>query len=267
MARRVTDWHLGLYLITVLAFGWRVFTVLHWYAHPVVWGDAFYYHGAANLLVEGHGLVNPFPYASHHRLVPSEDFPPLFTLYLAAASAVGATSFFAHQIWCCVLGAATVPVVGLAGREAAGPAVGLMAAAVAAFYPNFWIPNGQVLSETLAMFMTAVVLLAALRFWRRPRLAGAAGLGAAIGLAALARDELLSSLVLLALPLALLARQGAAGPRPWSRTAPGRPRLAWAPRLKMAGLAFLSAAVVIAPWSAYNATRFQRFELISAGLG
>src|SRR6202165_4692069 len=204
--RRISNWHMGLYLIVVGAFALRVFSVLHWYRHPVIWGDTFYYHNAANLLVEGKGFINPFSYFLHHQTVPTADFPPLYIFYLSAASLVGAKSYFAHEIWTCFLGTATVALVGLAAREVAGKRVGILAAALAAVYPNIWINDGLVHAESMSMFMVALMVLVSYRFWRNPRALTALTLGVVIGLSALARDELLLLVPLVMLPLTLLAR-------------------------------------------------------------
>lgn len=73
----------------------------------------------------------------------------------------GFRSFFEHQVWSCILGAATVGVVGFAGRRIGGNRAGLIAAGLAAVLPTLWMPDGWVLSETMAIFATALVILAA----------------------------------------------------------------------------------------------------------
>src|SRR5271166_6291626 len=85
-------------------------------------GDAYYFHNAANLLVEGKGFINPFTYLSTHphQAVQTALWPPLFVLVLAIPSLVGLKTFFAHRIWCCLIGAGGVIVCGYAGREIGG---------------------------------------------------------------------------------------------------------------------------------------------------
>ena len=86
--------------------------------------NAYYFHNAANLLVAGHGFIDPWQYnVNRHRIVQTADWPPLFVFVLAAASVVGFKSFFAHRIWCCVIGAARgrgVRVDGPPDRRAPG---------------------------------------------------------------------------------------------------------------------------------------------------
>lgn len=88
-------WWLWLGLITLVGFGIRLGTVLG-RPNRRPGGDAFYYHNAANLLVEGYGFIDPWHFAKHpHQFVQTADWPPLFVFVLAMASVVGLKSFFA----------------------------------------------------------------------------------------------------------------------------------------------------------------------------
>lgn len=227
----------------------RVATVLG-RPHRVPAGDAYYYHYAANLLVSGHGFINPFLYFGAHRSVQTASFPPGYVLVLSAASVLGLKSFLAQRIWSAVIGAAAVAVCGLAGREIAGPRAGLVAAGIVAVYPNIWMADEVALSESLTPILVALVLLAAYRFWKRPQIRTAVWLGLAVGAAALTRDELAVLGLLVLVPLGLTADVGS-----WRR------RLG----LLLAGLA--ASVLVVAPWVAYNMSRFQKPVYISSGLG
>jgi 4-amino-4-deoxy-L-arabinose transferase-like glycosyltransferase len=158
---------------------------------------------------------------------------------LALPSVLGLRSVLAHQLWSCVMGVGTVVVIGLVGRRLAGPRAGLVAAALAAVYPNVWLWDGMVLSETLGMLTTAVVVLAAYRLWDQGSTGAAAALGVACGLGALTRAESALFLPAIMLPFVLWA-----GHR-------GRRR-----RLELAAVAGVVAAVVVAPWVVFNFTRF-----------
>ena len=218
--------------------------------HRVPTGDAFFYSGAANLLVQGKGFINPFSYYWFHQSVQSAAYPPGFTLMLTAASLVGFTSFFAQRIWCAVLGALAVAVCGLTGREIGGERVGLITAFLVAVYPNIWMSDEMALSETVVPLVVALVLLAAYRFWRFPSLKCGIWFGLALGLAVLTRDELsLLGLVVL-VPAVVRARQ-----LPWRR------------RLVILAAASLSALLVVAPWIGFNMSRFHDPVFISTGLG
>ena len=64
-------------------------------------------------------------------------------------------SVLTHLLWSCVLGAGTVWLVGLLGRAVGGARVGIIAAVIAALYPNLWAPDGMLQAETLSMFAAA----------------------------------------------------------------------------------------------------------------
>jgi len=214
-------------------------------------GDAFYYHFQANLLVSGKAFVQPYDFLLLGRNVPGADHPPLFTLVLALASVLGLKTFFSQVLWTCAVGALGVFLIGIAAREVAGARVGLIAAGIAAFYPVFVINDGAVMSETLVSATTALVLLCYYRLWRQPSYGRALWLGLSIAAAALTRPEFALALPLLVLPLVF---------RKWKGQPVGR-------RIGLA--AVLSAAVLggIAPWWAYNSTRFTDQVPLSTQLG
>jgi 4-amino-4-deoxy-L-arabinose transferase-like glycosyltransferase len=241
-------WHwIGLW--TLIGLSIRIGSVLGRPDRPPG-GDPYYYHYAANLLVDGKGFVNPFLYYGAHRVVPTASFPPGFVFALAAASAVGLKSYFAHRIWCCIIGAAAIVVGGLAGREISGRRAGLIAAFIIAVYPNIWMSDELVISEALSPLLVALVLLSAYRFWKRPGVAAACWLGLSIGVAALVRDELALLGLFVLVPLALLAQP-----------------LSWRRRLASLGVGAAAAVLVIGPWVGYNLSRFRDPVFVSSGLG
>ncbi len=62
-----------------------------------------------------------------------------------------------------LIGTMVVLLVGLLGRRIGGDRVGLIAALVAAVYPNMWIPDGLLFSEPIARLCILAALLLALR--------------------------------------------------------------------------------------------------------
>jgi 4-amino-4-deoxy-L-arabinose transferase-like glycosyltransferase len=248
LARR--SWWLWLAGWTAVGLGIRIGTVLG-RPHRVPGGDAFIYHYGANLLVDGKGFINPaLYYLRGHQLVQTASFPPGFILVLAVASAAGFKSFFAHRIWCCIIGAGAIVLCGYTGREIGGRRVGLIAAFLVAVYPNIWMSNELALSETLSPLLVALVLLTAYRFWKRPGWWTVVGLGVSIGVATLARDELSLLGVFILVPLALLAKT-----------------LSWKRRTGLVAIGALFAVLVIAPWVGYNLTRFKDPVFVSSALG
>jgi 4-amino-4-deoxy-L-arabinose transferase-like glycosyltransferase len=238
----------GLIAAALVALAVRVAYILVVRRDVLPGGDSFTYHLGARLLVEGHGFIEPQPLINGI-VDQSASHPPLYLLYLAIPSAFGLDGPVAHMLWSSLLGVGTVVLVGLTAREVAGPRAGLIAAGLAAVYPNLWIFDGFILSETMAMFMAILSVFLAYRYLRAPTPWRAAALGLTCGAAALARAELLLLLPLLVLPCVLI-----------TRTIDLRKKLQW---LLAAGLAAL---IPIGPWVTFNMIRFERPVFLSTGL-
>lgn len=209
-------------------------------------GDWYFFHWGANLLAHGHGFINPQEYVFHGRTVASAGHPPLWELLLAAISWVGGTGQLVHRAVGCVVGGGTIVLIGLLGRRVGGRQVGLVSAGMAAVYPVLIGADGSLMSETLYGFLIAAALLLAYRLKDRKDAVSAAGVGAAIGLAALTRSE---GLILIVLPLIVVAL--ARGVRRWPLIA----------------ASVAACALVIAPWAIRNAVVFHRFEPLSTNDG
>ena len=253
--RRFAAWLAG---FTLLGFAVRVMNVLWWrpttdiagYHGYKLGGDAFYYHWQANALAHGAWFVDPVRWFLDGSREPSAGHPPLYTSYLALWSAIGLDGVTAHRLASSMLGTATIVVVGLLVRRLAGDTAGLIAAAITAVYPEIWINDGMLLSETLAIFMTAVALTAAYGFWRKPSMRNAALLGLACGATALSRTELTLLFPLVVIPLALMVRD-----------------VDWGRRVRLALVACVTGAVVLGPWIVFNLTRFEETTTMTSGTG
>ncbi len=255
MTSRFLGWLAALtllgFLVRVLnVFWWRPTTDSPGYHGYRLWGDAFYYHWQANALAHGAWFVDPVLWFLDGPNRPSAGHPPLYPSYLALWSAIGLDGVTAHRLASGVLGTATIVVVALLARRLAGNAAGLIAAFVVALYPQMWINDGMILSETMAIFMTAVALTAAYAFWRRPSMRNACLLGLACGAASLSRTELILMIPLVILPLGLLLRE-----------------LDWGRRIKLIVVAGLMAGVIVGPWVVFNLTRFKETTTMTSGTG
>ena len=238
----------ALALIVMAGLAFRVAYVLT-RRDLMIHGDGEWIHNAANFLADGRGFID----AAQTRVglvEPTAHFPPAWTAVLAFPSWLGFRTVLDHQLWSCALGAATIGVVGTTARHLAGARAGLLAAAVTALYPNFWMYERVLQSETLVLLLASIALLSAFRFWRRPGPLGAVTAGVLCGLLALTRAELILLLGLLLVPLIWLCR-GVSRPR----------RTAW---LVMAGAA---AFATMAPWVAYNLNRFDHTVLLTDSFG
>ena len=225
-----------------------VYTLVVTARHPVG-GDAYFYHHSAELLAHGHGLIVPFEYLVFGVHTQAADHPPLFIAYLTLWSLVGLGTVKAHLVAGALLGAVTVALTGLLGRRLAGPTVGIVAAAIAAIYPNLFSWDAMLLSEPTATIGVLLVCLAAYAYHDHPDLRSVALLGAATGVAALTRAELLLLSVLVVVPVVL-----------------GRRRLPPPDRLRHLVLAGVACVAVITPWIAWNLSRFEQPVYLSTGL-
>ena len=215
-------------------------------ADPDGFGDPLFYHLQANFLADGKGFSEPFTWRDTGRYIPTAVHPPLYPMILAITSVFGYDGFLAHKLVSAVIGALAVGAIGLVGRAAGGPRVGIVAAVLAAVYPNFFVLDGTLLSEGLFVLTIAGATLAGYRLLRSPTVGAAVVLGVAFGLAALTRGEAVLLVPLLALPVAFLA----------GRMSLGR-------RLVLVGVVGVAMLATIAPWAIRNAARFEKPVLLS----
>lgn len=208
--------------------------------------DSFWYGVTGNELKLGQFFALPFTGG------PSAAHPPLTSILAGSVNFLigfhAGTTF--ERLVMAVLGAGVVLCVGLLGRSIAGPWVGLTAAILAAIAPNFWIPNGIIMSETPDMLLMALILLAVVRLIRSPTVVMAALLGVACGAEALVRAELVLFVPFLLVPAALVARSVSL------------PR-----RCGLAAVGILCSIIVMAPWVGRNLATFTDATYLSTGNG
>lgn len=217
-----------------------------------IWGDSAYGYLQARLLARGHGFVDGATWfvSGGETYRQSAGDPPLYATFLAGLAKLGLTSGTAMRLASAAAGVLGVVLLGVLARRVAGPRAGVVAAGIAAVHPLLWINDGMLLSESLFVPMVALALLAAYRFWDDPGWRTAAVLGAAIGVAALTRAEAALLVVVPVVPLAWGLRRE--------------------PIVRRAGLAVASGAValaVMAPWFAYNLSRFEEPVLMTSQTG
>jgi 4-amino-4-deoxy-L-arabinose transferase-like glycosyltransferase len=245
-----------LFLIVLAAFVVRVAYVGLAKRDESIRGDQLFYNSESDRLADGDGFVEPFdPQALIRGQVrkghdPAADHPPLTVIVLTPVAFLTDHDEIAKRLTMSLLGAVAVGVIGLLARQLAGDRAGWIAAGIAGVYPNLWVNDGLIMSETLAALVVALALLYAYRLIRGPKLWLAFLVGALCGAAALTRAELLLLVPLLAVPAALVARS-----------------IAMAQRWKLAGAAVVAAAVVVVPWVAYNMSRFEESTYLSTNDG
>jgi 4-amino-4-deoxy-L-arabinose transferase-like glycosyltransferase len=221
-------------------------------------GDQIFYNGEANRLAMGDGFVEwatPGPHAP-----PAADHPPLTVVVLAPMAwfIMHGPFSFVHdpsgvteeRYYMAVIGTLLVLLIGLLGRRVGGDRVGLVAALLAAIYPNLWVNDGLIMSESITCVAVVLALLLAYNLRDRPRVATALGCGALCGLAGLARAELVLFVPLLAVPAALAAR--------------GVDRRT---HVRLAVSTVAAAVLVMSPWVIYNESRFKDTTFVSTNDG
>jgi 4-amino-4-deoxy-L-arabinose transferase-like glycosyltransferase len=223
--------------IAMLASKWRQDLLLN---------DSLWYSAQAVKLASWDGFVDPF-YGG-----PSAEHGPLTPLLVAPVSWLDDPVGWQRAVMTLV-GLAVVVGVGLLARRVGGWWSGVTAAALAAIYPNLWMNDSLVMSEAPAALFVVVAVWFALDLTdatHPPAVGHALCCGAAIGLAGLARSEL----VLLAPLLALVvwwSRRGADHRRP----------------VRTVALLWSATAIVLAPWVVANVVRFERPVLLTTNDG
>jgi 4-amino-4-deoxy-L-arabinose transferase-like glycosyltransferase len=236
-------------LIAIVGFVLRVVYDLV-YRHHAVGGDGFRYHFGAQLLADGQGFVGPLALILRNSHVPDTGHPPGWTILLAGPTKLGLRTWLDHQLIASVIGTATIVMTGLAGRAAFGIRAGLIAAGLAVVYPFVWVYEREVLSEPLAMLGIATIIWLAYKFLASPGLGWAVALGAVVGMVAMTKSDQIAIAFVLIVPLIL------------SRCAIDlRRRIGW-----LASAAAVCAAIM-APWSIYLSTRFDRPVVVAGAVG
>ncbi len=162
-----------LLVITAIGAVWRLgYLIVAKADQPLLLNDSMYFSIQAGLNSEGHWFEDALtgqPGAEHGMLT---------SLYLTPWSIGGGDSVFPQRLGMTLLGIATVFVIGMTGRRlasgfgvATAERIGLIAAAIAAVYPNLWINDSLVMSETLAILLVSLALYVALGHHVNPTVA------------------------------------------------------------------------------------------------
>ncbi len=238
--------------LALTAFAGCVLRVIYDVAsrHEVVGGDGFRYHYGSLFLADGKGFVAPLILILQHVSVPDTGHPPAWTILLAGVSKLGLRTWLEHQITASVVGTATIVMTGLAAAAAVGKRVGLLAAVLAAGYPFVWVYEREALSEPLALLGIATIIWLAYRFIAKPRACTAVALGAVVGVLAMTKSDQIAVAFLLVAPLILSRR-----------------RVEFRTRLEWLAAAAAICIAIMAPWSIYLSSRFDRPVVVAGAFG
>ena len=204
-------------------------------------GDQLHYFAQAATIADGRWFEHPWVPGT-----PSALHAPFTALALAPVSWVDENLILTQRLTMAVYGTLVVAGVGLLARVLFSRWVALVAAAIAAVYANLWMNDGLIMSETFAAAGVVAVLLAVYAYDRRGDRLTAIAIGLAIGLAGLARAELLLLGLFVVVPLTL-----------WRRDR------SWGTRVGHLAIAGGVALMVVSPWVVRNQVRFDEPTLMS----
>ena len=227
--------------VTVAGGLWRIgyLVVTKWSRHLML-NDSLYYSSQAWQNAHGHWFRTVL--GDH----PGAEHAPLTSVLLAPASLLPHHEFW-QRATNTIIGIAVIPLIALVARRVGGRRVAVIAAVLAAVYPNLWMNDSLIMSETISTLLAVAALWFALRHRDRFDWRSALWCGAMVGIAALARSELM---VLAPLFACIGFRR--------------HPLRIWAAR---GAVVLVAALAVLVPWVAYNVPRFDDLVLISTNEG
>lgn len=237
---RYRRWFGGLVLAAAV---WRVLYVLMFKVDDDVVGDQIYYSGQAVTIANGNWFADPFIPGAY-----AADHAPLTALAVAPASWDDAEPFVAQRLLMAMYGTAVVAGIGLVTRWLTDRVTSLVAVAIAAVYANLWMNDALIMAETPSALAVVLVLFASYRFDLSRSTRDAVVMGLAVGLAGLARAELLLLGVVLVLPMVLFGQHASADRRR---------------RVFHLAVAGLAAVALVSPWIIRNQVRFDETVTMS----
>jgi 4-amino-4-deoxy-L-arabinose transferase-like glycosyltransferase len=256
-----------LLVVLFLAFALRVGWVAYAGVPPHFASDPEAYLLEGETLARGHGYANPLVEianvtrrAQHQRLepaAPASFYPPGYPVFVGAVvwlvwhTPIPDTDLVRSVAYLqALLGTISVLLAFEIARKVFDARVGLIAAAIVAFYPNLVTTTATLQLETFFVFLTLAtfVVLLPIATRDRPTLRRLVAGGAMVGIVALVRPTI--ALVVVALLAArLLARM------PWRET------------LRVIAIVTVAMVVALVPWTIRNELRLHAFVPMSTGVG
>ncbi|HEV8190986.1 MAG TPA: glycosyltransferase family 39 protein [Ktedonobacterales bacterium] len=194
-------------------------------------------HDAAQYVQLARNLLQFGCYCFNGPGYPTTVRPPVYPLFLAGIFAPFGIHPLLGRLALSIVGAGTCVLVSVLAHDLFGRAAGITAGLIAATYPQLFIWDAWLYSESLAIFLYAASCLAVMRVLRRPTAMRWVLVGALIGVTALTRPNGIYALlaVVAAVALAVLTR---------------KMRLRYA--VASVGLLLVGTAAAMAPWTVRN---------------
>jgi 4-amino-4-deoxy-L-arabinose transferase-like glycosyltransferase len=226
---------IALAVILALSLVVRLGLLWCWWSTPPEIVDAQDYHQLAVRLAETGSYAD-----AQGNLISLR--PPLYPAMMAGVySLAGSENYGAVRALQLCLSMLTTVIVFSLGRAVYSPRVGLIAAAMHAFYPSLLAFSNLLLTEVLFTFLVSLGVWLSVTLLNKPTLLGAVALGLTLALGALTRSTLWIFTPLLLCYLAYAC--SASIPR----------------RLLVAAVAAMIFALAIAPWAYRNTTLHRTF--------
>jgi hypothetical protein len=237
-------------VIGVLGLALRCYYVATVSSKQTLEGDAyFFYYWPGVQLARGYGYLD-YQSLLWGYPIPGAEHPPGFVGVIAILYKLGFHDPNQMRYAMCLLGSVTILILGALVGQLISRRAGIVAALLTAFYPNVWINDTLLMSETLTLFGVALALFGMYRFYRRPRWTSIVCASAGLTVAASARPENLVLFALVILPLVLARRS-----------------VDLRSRLRLLALSAVIPLLVFVPWTVYNNARFSRMVTLSTGFG
>ena len=241
MMRRISPFARRLSLIVLLAVLGR-FVYVQFEVHYLILTDEAWYITMAHRLFGAHPWSNVFNFN-----LPTAQHGPLTSLVVAPFAWLFPQATEGLRYVMCCVGGATVLMCGLVGRRLGGNRTGLAVALVAAVFPDFWIRDGLVVAEPLAILIVVTCVYLAFGWTTKIAWPSVIAYGVLIGLETLTRPEIVPVLVVIA--VFSLRKNGLV--RALGRVA----------------VVLVVGTLIVAPWTAYNSSRFHNTVVVSNNLG
>jgi 4-amino-4-deoxy-L-arabinose transferase-like glycosyltransferase len=190
-----------------------------------------------------------------HPYIPTVGRAPLWSAIIAGIAFFFGPGDFYARLFLCVIGSGTCVLLYLFARDIFGRRIGLLAGIIAALYPELYIYDGWLYSESLYIFLLLALCYGLYRLQRNPednRLWLWIVCGLLLGLLSLTRPNGMIVPGLLFVWAIMLV---------WLK------RMAWRTTLKGVVVATLIAFALIAPWTLRNYLVSHAFVPVATGEG
>lgn len=232
-------------LAAIALFGFivRITYAMVWVRHRPLAFDASSYYELSK------GITHHFRYESSDRAhLLTALFPPGYPAFLALGRLLGFATRTKLLWFVAALGTATVAMIGTLAKRIGGETVGLTAAVLAAIYPNLWLADGAMMTESLTAALVVGALIVVIRLRTRLRVVDGCVLGAVLSWMCLTRtDGFLVALALAGFVIVRSARSSA------TRTT----------RIATVAAVILVPMLVVGGWQLRNQSEFHRFVPIA----